>query len=77
MCAPALKVDVVHDQMPVVSFVTHGLPVADAPSYNWTEEPTGAEPVKERAVFFVMSSVDEDPESDPALRSGVPADGKA
>ena len=75
--APALKVPVVHDHAPVVSFASHALPVFVPPSLSCTDAPTGAEPVNVNVVFVVMSSVDDEPESEPDARSGVDTAGRA
>ena len=49
----------------------HGLPLATPSTYNLTEEPPTAVPVKVRVVALVVLSVSDVPKSDPDERSGV------
>jgi hypothetical protein len=75
-CAPALSVPVVHDHAPVVSFARHVLPVSAPPSFNWTDAPGAADPVKVSAVLVVRSSLFDAPVSEPAAKSGTDTAGR-
>ena len=75
--SPAVRTPVSHVHTPVVELVVQVLPEITPSTYNWTVEPTGAEPVNVSVVADVMLSVEELPKSSVASRSGVDVLGSA
>ncbi len=75
--SPSVNTPVSHDHKPVVELVVQVLPDATPSTYNWTVEPTGAEPVNVSVVAVVMLSVELAPRSSEACRSGAEISGKA
>ncbi len=75
--SPSVNTSVSHDHKPVVELVVQVLPEATPSTYNWTVEPTGAEPVNVSVVAVVMLSVELAPRSSEVCKSGVEISGSA